>query len=740
MNRSIRRKLRDLFAARRGASRAFVACVTMLAMLAPCGAWAGTPYTLHWFMSQENPTCEAPHLVDDGDAFFNVNDTPLPTFEVPGAFMTHGDGSESNVAEAPFDSVLLLMGANDFLFHVANSSGYDGCVHADEVVSLVSAPLGLNKPLFDIRRDGTAFSGKTQVDLSLAEINPPLARDIANLEELIAAERASLIENAAKTADLADKLSLLQELDTELHDLVSRPLDEIAQTDLDAILDRYADLVDEATRAALAQLLGDLKQSVLELENELASLIDVFGAQADAVANLATQAAQGAGWNPDDPAGYGLGVSNVPWVEIPDLSDVPGAFTPGNDPYAAYADKVIAALAEDVSGSEVVGRADFVANVRAWRANEAALAQALAMHANVSQAETNAFLNGQNKVTSYVHQFMDASDWFADSPVPADLRADVDGVLKNGFGPLADQMKDGLNLWDGGALNLEQTELYQTISGFAGAMSTIGDGVGAYGELMVTLVHATERVAVGFVPYVGPALDLCEVVTGKAWCLPGGDELSTEQRIFSGVGVAIGSVGQFWGGAKNAAVPAAAKVVAEDISQFGEELAVAVRANRRTWYKTLRGAVTTQVVNDFEKKAALHLMKDEGRAMIGVGDDGVRKVLGIPKDAPSGLAQAPDFVTMTKGGKLALSEAKGIVSKEGEVDVGKAIAQLTNAMKKVAEKGLAGDVARVEIIIPKGAKLATNYGTKDGYLIAKVTGKTINITDFPLLFIKVVEL
>src|SRR6185436_2580850 len=148
MNRSIRRKLRDLFAARRRASRAFVACFTMLAMLAPCGAWAGTPYTLHWFMSQENPTCEAPHLIHDGDAFFNVNDTPLPTFEVPGAFMTHGDGSESNVAEAPFDSVLLLMGANDFLFQVANSSGYDGCVHADEVVSLVSAPLGLNKPLF----------------------------------------------------------------------------------------------------------------------------------------------------------------------------------------------------------------------------------------------------------------------------------------------------------------------------------------------------------------------------------------------------------------------------------------------------------------------------------------------------------------------------------------------------------------------------------------------------------------
>ena len=43
-------------------------------------------------------------------------------------------------------------------------------------------------------------------------------------------------------------------------------------------------------------------------------------------------------------------------------------------------------------------------------------------------------------------------------------------------------------------------------------------------------------------PYVGPALDLCECITGKAWCLPSGQELSDEERIFSGVGFAIAGV------------------------------------------------------------------------------------------------------------------------------------------------------------------------------------------------------
>ncbi|KYF74372.1 hypothetical protein BE17_31290 [Sorangium cellulosum] len=79
------------------------------------------------------------------------------------------------------------------------------------------------------------------------------------------------------------------------------------------------------------------------------------------------------GWDPDDPGAYTLGESEVPWVEVPDIAEVDGAFEEGRDPHAAYADAVIAALEADVSGGAVVARADFVANARAWRENSAAL-------------------------------------------------------------------------------------------------------------------------------------------------------------------------------------------------------------------------------------------------------------------------------------------------------------------------------------------------------------------------------
>ncbi|AUX47370.1 uncharacterized protein SOCE26_088890 [Sorangium cellulosum] len=398
---------------------------------------------------------------------------------------------------------------------------------------------------------------------------------------------------------------------------------------------------------------------------------------------------------------YALGESDVPWVEVPDISEVDGAFDEGRDPYAAYADAVIGALEEDVSGGVVVARADFVAHVRAWRANSAALEIAMRDRMGVSRAETNAFLNAQNRIAGYVRRYMDASDWFEDTPVPADLWAQVDAVLKPRFDALADQMKDSLNLWTGEGLDLEQTQLYQTISAFAGAMSTVGEGVDVYVETMQTLVHATTRLAVGFVPVVGPALDLCEAVTGKAFCLPGGQELSDEERIFSGLGFGVAAIGPMWrviktsGGLRPSAIR-----VAGEIAEIEEAFVQILRTNRRKAYKNLDGAVTTKPVNIFEKKAAKFLVYDD-RSILGVGDDGVRRVLGIPSESRHGTIEgmAPDFVSVSSGHKLIISEAKG-----GTIPVSDVRNQLTNAMEAVKRKGLAGDVQRVELIMEQGAK------------------------------------
>jgi hypothetical protein len=172
---------------------------------------------------------------------------------------------------------------------------------------------------------------------------------------------------------------------------------------------------------------------------------------------------------------------------------------------------------------------------------------------------------------------------------------------------------------------------------------------------------------------------------------------------------------------KNTGVNPGAKAVAHKVLSLKEEFALALQASRRTTYKTLRGAATTLPINEFEAQVGLHLMKNEGRALIGVGDDGVRKVLGIPKPTTSikkGVTAAPDFLSATKGNKLALSEAKG-----GKVDPGEVIDQLTNAMNKLKELNLTGDVERVELIMKKGAEITdANYKVLNGYLVSIING------------------
>jgi hypothetical protein len=76
---------------------ALSAGLTLLVLLVPALASAAVPYQVQWLDTQENPSCETADLgAHDGEPFFRVNDTPLPTFQIPGALVTNADGSETN--------------------------------------------------------------------------------------------------------------------------------------------------------------------------------------------------------------------------------------------------------------------------------------------------------------------------------------------------------------------------------------------------------------------------------------------------------------------------------------------------------------------------------------------------------------------------------------------------------------------------------------------------------------------
>ncbi|XYH96373.1 hypothetical protein ACMHYB_52785 [Sorangium sp. So ce1128] len=139
----------------------------------------------------------------------------------------------------------------------------------------------------------------------------------------------------------------------------------------------------------------------------------------------------------------------------------------------------------------------------------------------------------------------------------------------------------------------------------------------------------------------------------------------------------------------------------------------------------------------WRKKAAKFLVED-GRSLVGVGNDGVRRVLDIPRESSFGGSEgkAPDFLSVSSGHKLILSEAKG-----GTIDAREVRAQLSNAMKALKDQwGLAGDVQRVELIMEQGAKFdPKKFTVKDGYLFDSDKGKNVTLDGFDK-FILVIRL
>jgi hypothetical protein len=77
--------------------------------------------------------------------------------------------------------------------------------------------------------------------------------------------------------------------------------------------------------------------------------------------------------------------------------------------------------------------------------------------------------------------------------------------------------------------------------------------------------------------FVGPAMDICEAVTGKEWCLPSGRTLTTGERVFSGIGFGVGKVVKVWKGISSAAISAEGKATAAAIDTPGSRFLTSTR-------------------------------------------------------------------------------------------------------------------------------------------------------------------
>ena len=536
------------------------AAVALVVFACPTLASATVDYDVIWthgeYKNAELFSSESVQPSSSATHFFSVNQTPIPFRVDLASYVQFPNGDEYLTIHNPFSSVLLQPGDNEVTFGVSIDHGDNTHVHSIERATLTS-PVITPRKLFNVERHGNAYTGATRLAMTLGEINPPLAKDIARLEAALASDRKLLVANAADVADLARKLTFLDKLEAELSDLATRHLDDIRVVDLDAILVRYEHVIGANARVSLNAVVSNLKKSVVALATELERLYDAFGKLAEDAANVVVAKARAAGWNPDDANNYTIAsnLASVADIPLPDISKMSGAFDPGKDPYAAYADNVIGRLNSTLVKGDVSFRGEFASIVRGWRRNRAALEKALRERANVSQKETAAFLRAENRVTTLIARHMDSGDWFIRTPVSPALRALVDGIVAEKLDELARTLKDHLNEWPQDKPSASQTILDETIRGLASGMQADDfDDIAQFDTrpmMRAALADASTAAkqlvgaVVGALP-LGPLMWACQAITGWDLCNNvAAKKLSTSERVQSGLSAAISSA-TFW--------------------------------------------------------------------------------------------------------------------------------------------------------------------------------------------------
>jgi len=513
-------------------------------------------------------SCLRSEMEHEGAAFFAVNGLDLPTYTVPGQYVLFANGDDRNQFRAVFGSALLTPGANIIDFRIASAGDDQTCVDAVDLVTL-SSPSFSSREIFSIVRRGFAFSGSTEVNFTLTELNPALAKSIATLLEFIRGYRTDLVANAGRAAqrdaEIAAQLDTLAKLERDLNALAEQGFDDIDAADLNTIFARYPNLPKDG-QAALANLVEDLHKSVSDLRAEVSRVMDEFAAQADSVEDSVTRQARLAGWDPDNNDNYKSQVfgEQVPDVSTPDIGAV-SVFDGFDDFYDRYATSIVADLSETIEGDKVADKEEFASVVAGWRKNQEAVERIIRERATVNLAESQAFVRAQNKVLAFVRRHMDEGDWFKDAPVSPELKRLLDGVIKQRFGTLAARIKSGMNSWT--VLGTQQQMLGDMT---LAAGSVLEDGYDAEPEEVKGVIPrilgwtaTAVTVGISLTP-IGDALDACQAITGQENCNPNGRVLEDWERVAAGLGVVIGS-GKFWtavGGVVGA------KVVATKLSVF----------------------------------------------------------------------------------------------------------------------------------------------------------------------------
>jgi hypothetical protein len=545
-----------------------VAAPTLAALLLSAStANAASQFTIDWYKENRPGSCVVPGLEVEGQANFDVNDFPIPTYTQWDTLQQGAYGAFAVHQHAPFSGTLLQIGTNSFYFGIGENQTTP-CLNLADSVRLYGP--GVDRLLFTVERIGDTFSGTTSLSLSLREIDPSLANSLDNLRRAIADARASLLTMAADADIVLSNLGRLDDLERALDHLLSQSFDELSVDELDAILSAYDDIIPGVTEQ-LVTFLSDLHANVEELRVEIARL---NGAVADQIARVPDIISASANFDPTDPRWFEPVDTTTPLPEI-DVPDILGSdpWDETNDPYRDYADEIVGKLSATIRDGVIHDRAQFLEVFHGWRTNVVSLQGALERRFSVSAREWAAFITSKNRVLNAIEPHIDNEGWLRDAPIPPNVRAFVsllyDIKVVQGFRARAEALQWHLNQWRGHLTERQQAVLDIMLLMDELVEERLAQDLPEQEDEFWPSIGDVIDGAIALSP-AGDFMDACAAITGRENCNPLGRELSFEERVYSAAGVVVGS-GAAWKAAA-AGVGAAGSRVLRRLGDVLDEL------------------------------------------------------------------------------------------------------------------------------------------------------------------------
>ena len=500
-----------------------IKCLLLVSLFSSTLFANGIVFEIHWRASEDSSASARQDR--DTEDFVFLNSNPIHFHVVPGSVvsMVSRQGAVRSISRGIGSRLFLNVGNNVVSYtYVTRGAEFMSSGFLESVLyQTVAGRVQKICETLAVAGQRARGSCQSQFHMTLEELDPQLAAQIRELAALLES-----LQKYSKVDEFKEKFKLAQAL---LEKMANLEFSELAPEDFEAF--------------------GQAKEAILNLRKDIAVLQqEIRETQSRIKENLEKKSSL----IKNELSREGIPSLSRPKMEITFASSESGSSTGGegdtfdkeNNIYKTYANKVLDELQANLRSND---RLAFISNVEAWTKTVATYERIALDRQHFSKREWEAFQEHYEAVATFVESHLDKDLWFKDSPIPVEIRESLRAEMRELAESESSDLESALKKLSTKNLTPEQKtsiELVAALVLVAKELSKAPKREEVLPDFRDTVIEATKVIASGISCLAKAQLtsrlgSFYELVSGKSIC--DGSELSTTERVLSGVELALGT-------------------------------------------------------------------------------------------------------------------------------------------------------------------------------------------------------